>query len=78
MQKRAADTGMSSPLFGSGEEFPSPADHAVAPSDYPLAARMTQCQGEQPRVRNGALQMPGTIDVAMQLLIEGFDGNGTS
>ena len=69
---------MSSPLCGNGEEFQSQADRAVALSGYPLAARMTQCQGEQPRVRNGALQMPGTIDVAMQLLIEGFDGNGTS
>ena len=69
---------MSSPLCGNGENLPSPAEHACALTGYPLAARMTQCQGEQPRVRNGALQMPGTIDVAMQLLIEGYDGNGTS
>jgi hypothetical protein len=69
---------MSSPLCGNGEEFPSQVDHAITLTGYPLAARMTQGQGEQPRVCNGALQTPGTNDVAMQLLIEGYDDNRTS
>ena len=65
-------------MFANGEVFPSQADHALALTGYPLAARMTQCQGLQLRVCGGALQTPWTNDVAMQLLIEGYDDNGTS